>query len=96
MTHIDTVLAADPATDSPVVAAIRRKVMEGRATVDDFAKGIGRTPSMVNQYIAAGLPVVHIGRSVFVEIDAALGWLQNRHKRRQEPPRGRGRPTKTA
>jgi hypothetical protein len=95
--HIDDDLTADPATDSVVVAQIRRKVIEGKALPRDFAEGIGKTERCIQSWIADGLPVDRIGRTVYVVIDPALEWIRRRSERkRQEAPRPPGRPGKSA
>ena len=84
-----------PGVVSPAAEAIRAKMMEGRAFVPVFAEAIGKTERTVFSYIAAGMPVEHVGRTPCVVVDPALEWLRTRRKREEEP-RGRGRPRKAA
>jgi hypothetical protein len=77
------------------VAAIRKRVFDGLAPVEDFAAAIDKTPRTVSNYIARGLPVLYVGRTPYVRIDAARDWLRAR-KTRDLDPRGRGRPRKAA
>ena len=85
-------------TESPprgTVAAIREKVLEGFAPVDDFAAAIDKTPRTVSNYIARGLPVMYVGRTPYVWVAKAPDWLRAQ-KMRDLEPRGRGRPTRKA
>jgi hypothetical protein len=75
------------------VAAIRERVLEGLAPVEDFAAAIDKTTRTMSNYIRQGLPVTYIGPSPFVRIDAARDWLRAR-KTCDLEPRGRGRPRK--
>ena len=63
---------------SPSVAAIRAKLLEGLASIDDFAAGIGRCRRSVCDYITQGMPAVYIGpkRVRFVKIGPAIEWLR--------------------
>ena len=77
--------------ESPAVAAIRGMLLDGLAGVEDFATAADRTVRTVYSWIAAGLPVVYIGRTPYVVVAPARDWLRSR-RARDLSPRGRGRP----
>lgn len=78
------------------VAAVRRTILEGLATVPVFAKAIGRSNRTVFTYINEGLPVVHFGRTPFIDVAAGREWLLSRRKAHQNRPRRRLLPTSEA
>ena len=86
---------AVPEQNDSAVAAIRAKMLDGRAYVPVFAKAIDKTERTVFSYIAAGMPTEYIGRTPCVVVDPALEWLRSRRQRQTEP-RGRGRPRRAA
>ena len=69
-------------------AEINAKLLDGRVTVGDFARGIGRGERMVYKYLAEGMPAEYVGRTSYIVVDKALDWLLSR-KRRQAEPRSR-------
>lgn len=79
------------------VAAIRGDVMEGFATVKDFAAGIKKCERAVWGYLTAGMPVEYIGRTPYVVVKPAIEWLRaNGRRRRNTEPRRVGRPAQPA
>jgi excisionase family DNA binding protein len=83
-------------TQDADIAAIRAKLMEDLATVDQVAKAVGKSSRTVARLIAAGkLPCVFLGRTPFVVISGARDLLMAAPKTRHAPVR-RGRPKKSA
>jgi hypothetical protein len=80
---------------SLAVAAVRARLLDGLTSVEVFAEAVDRTPRQVSTWIAQGMPVTYIGRTPYVQIDAARDWLRSRRQRVMEP-RGPGRPRKAA
>jgi hypothetical protein len=63
------------AEESPAVAAVRHRLMDGLADVGTFAAALGRSRRRVQQLLAEGLPHIHYGQKPYVQIDAARAWL---------------------
>lgn len=63
---------------APDVAAVRAQLFDGLAAVDPFAVAIERSPKRVRQYIAEGMPAVHIGQTPYIQIAGARDWLIER------------------
>jgi hypothetical protein len=80
---------------SPAVAAVRATLLKGLAAKEVFAEAIDKTVRSVDLYISQGMPVEYIGRTPYVQVEAARDWLRARRQRVMEP-RGRGRPRKAA
>jgi len=80
---------------SAVAAAIRAALLDGRAPLTEFAKGINKSDRTVSGYVAQGMPVEYVGKTPYVVIEPAIAWLRNQRKR-DLSPRGRGRPRKSA
>ena len=76
---------------SPAVAAIRERLMDGRAPRHVFAEAIGKCDRQVRNYVAAGMPHEYIGNTMYIVVDPAIEWLRSQRRRNTEP-RGRGRP----
>ena len=76
---------------SPIVAAIRAQLMNGRASLQDFAAAIDKSPRTVHAYIAQGMPVEYVGKTPYPVVADAIAWLRSR-RQRNALPRGRGRP----
>jgi hypothetical protein len=78
---------------SPLVQEIRTALMQGLASVPEFALATGRCERTIWTYLGQGMPVEYVGRTPFVVITPAIEWLRRR-KIRPPAPRGRGRPAK--
>jgi hypothetical protein len=74
-------------------AAVRALLVEGRAPLEDFAAGIGKSVQTVRLYVRQGLPVDYIGSTPYIRVVPGLEWLRNRRRRNLEPRRP-GRPKK--
>jgi hypothetical protein len=81
---------------SPVVQEIRTALMQGLASVPEFALATGRCERTIWSYIAQGMPVEYVGRTPFPVITPAIAWLRKRRAPRRQEPRGRGRPKANA
>jgi hypothetical protein len=96
MSDTPTLLHAGGSKDGfAAVEAIRAKLLDGLAQVEPFAEAIDKTPRTVFGYIAQGMPTTYIGRTPYVQIDAASAWLRSRRSTEKGVPR-RGRPRKSA
>jgi hypothetical protein len=78
---------------SPAVAAIRAQLMDGRASLQDFAAAINKSTRTVHTYIAQGMPTEYVGKTPYPVVEEAIKWLRAR-RRRNPSPRRRGRPEK--
>ena len=76
---------------SPPAAAIRATILDGLATVEDFAAGVDKCKRTVDQWIAQGMPTVYVGRTPYIPITEARAWLL-KPSTKQSPPRRPGRP----
>jgi hypothetical protein len=68
------------ADESPAVAAVRNRLMDGLADVNTFATALGKSRRRVQQLLAEGLPHIHYGQTPYVQIDKAKDWLLSRSK----------------
>jgi hypothetical protein len=64
---------------TPAAAAVRAKALDGLAPFKDFAQGLGKCERQAQNWAAEGLPVVRIGRTRYVPIDAGLRWVFSRN-----------------
>jgi hypothetical protein len=87
-------VAEKSGVDQHMVAELRAKMLEGRASIPTFALAIDKTERTVRTYVAQGMPCDSIGQTPYVIAEPAIRWLRNRRHRNQEP-RPRGRPRKS-
>jgi hypothetical protein len=78
--------------NTAIVSAIRDKMMAGLAPVTVFADAVSKSRRTVEIWIAQGMPIIHIGRTPYVDVDAARDWLRTRNARSIPTPVRRGRP----
>ncbi len=79
----------------PAVASLRAKLLDGLAPIEPFGEAIGKTTRTIFAYIAPGMPTTYIGRTPYVQVDAASAWLRSRRSTENAIPR-RGRPRRAA
>jgi hypothetical protein len=79
---------------SPAALALREKILDGAAPVEQFAEAVDRSPRTVFSWIAQGLPTVYVGRTPYVLVVPGRDWLLSR--RSKVPPRRPGRPRMAA
>jgi hypothetical protein len=80
---------------SAVASDVRAKLMDGLASVEDFAAAAGKSKRTVYGWIEKGMPSVRIGRTSYVAIEDARAWLL-KPSTRNHAPRKPGRPRKAA
>jgi hypothetical protein len=68
------------ADESPAVATVRSRLMDGLADLDTFATALGKSRRRVQKLLSEGLPHVHYGQTPYVQIDKAKDWLIARSK----------------
>lgn len=66
----------------PTAEEVRATLFEGLASVAVFAEAVDRSPRQVLFWITQGLPIVRIGRTPWVKIDAGRDWLRGREWKR--------------
>lgn len=87
--------SVDAGTSLATVQAIRDKLFEGLATVQDWSAARGTCIRTTQLDIARGMPVVHVGITPYIPIAEAIEWHRTRRLKTQPPPpppRKRGRP----
>jgi hypothetical protein len=64
-------------------------ITAGWLTLPDFAAQLGRSPRTIARYIDQGLPIIRVGRQVFVDPSAARLWFTEGSPRPQPSRRRR-------
>jgi hypothetical protein len=68
-------------TESLDAAAIRAKLFAGVTPLPVLAEAAGCTLRTVQNYVLAGMPVIHIGPHPYAVVDEAIPWIRNRRQR---------------
>ncbi len=78
-------------TQPDAVTACRDALFGGTTDIHTLAAALGRSARTIERHIAAGLPVIRIGRDRRFDLVQARQWLMARERRHDVPRRGRPR-----
>lgn len=76
-----------PDTDSVLSNTVPKSVTDGWITAAEFGSQIGRGQKTVDRYVRRGLPIIRIGRTIFIDPSAARRWFENGMPSAQQPVR---------
>jgi hypothetical protein len=83
------------AVDDAELAALRQQLLNGLADDSALETMLGVGKQAVDRYVNEGMPYIKLGRRRLFDIPAVNVWLRSRPQH-NAPPRGRGRPRRSA
>jgi hypothetical protein len=82
------------AVDAAELEALRAQLLNGLADDSAMEELLDVGKQALDRYVAAGMPIIKLGRKRLFDIAACNVWLRSRPQQ-NAPARGRGRPRKT-